>query len=190
MEYQELEAHVRKLTTESRFRHSKGVEEMAGRLAAHYGADVQKARLAGLLHDCVKNVDDCEKLRLAGQLGCKLDSVTLAEHKLIHAPLGAYYVREVLGIRDEEIFDAIYYHTTAKANMPLFTKILYIADVVEPNRKHDKTAYLRELAFQDLDKTILTVANFMIHKLVQTGKMLHPDTVNARNYLLSKGVCV
>ena len=137
MNITEIEQCIKKMTKESRFNHSKGVQKTAGELAKHYGLNVEKAELAGLMHDCVKNLSTEEMFRLCDEFGCNLDFVTQREHKLIHAPLGAYYAKNVFGIDDEEIFSAIYYHTTAKADMTLFEKIIYIADVIEPNRKYD-----------------------------------------------------
>lgn len=188
VDIQHIEQCVKKLTKESRFNHSKGVEYMAGELAQHYGVDVKKAQLAGLVHDCVKNIPYEEMLKLCKELGCELDFVTQNEHKLIHAPLGAYYVKKVLGVDDDEIFDAVYYHTTAKADMSMLTKILYIADAVEPNRNYDIAEELRKLSFENIDLAILKVIDYTINKLINSGRMLHDETINARNYLIAKGV--
>lgn len=190
MNIAEIEQCIKKMTKESRFNHSKGVQYMAGELARHYGLDVEKAELTGLMHDCVKNFPEDEMFRLCDELGCNLDEVTKKEVKLIHAPLGAYYVKNVFGIDDVEIFNAIYYHTTAKANMTLFEKIIYIADVVEPNRKYDIVDELRKLAFENIDKAMLVILDYTINKQVNAGKMLHNETINARNYLIAKGVKV
>lgn len=190
MDIIEIEQSIKSMTKESRFLHSKGVEETAAKLAKHYGENVQKASLAGLMHDCVKNLPLEEMLRLAKYLGCELDWVTKNEAKLIHAPLGAYYAKKVFGINDDEIFDAIYYHTTAKADMPMLTKIIYIADVVEPNRTYKGVDEIRKLAFENIDLAILKAINFTIGKIIQSGRMLHSETINARNYLIAKGVKV
>lgn len=188
MDKQEIEQCIKKMTKETRFAHSKGVEKMAGELARHYGFDPDKAELAGLMHDCVKNLPTDEMLRLCDELGCELDWVTRNEPKLIHAPLGAYYSKKIFGIDDDEIFDAIYYHTTAKADMPMLTKIIYMADVVEPNRNYETVDELRKLAFENIDLAILKAIDFTTCKIIQTGRMLHSETINARNYLIAKGV--
>ncbi len=186
----EIEQCIKNMTKESRFDHSKGVQKTAGELAKHYGLDVEKAELAGLMHDCVKNLPTEEMFKLCEELGCELDFVTQKECKLIHAPLGAYYAKKVFGIDDEEIFNAIYYHTTAKPDMTLFEKILYIADVIEPNRSYDIIDEIRRLAYEDIDLAMLLVLNYTINKQMSAGKMLHSGTINARNYLIAKGVSV
>lgn len=188
MNITEIEQCIKKMTKETRFNHSKGVQKTAGELAKHYGVDVEKAELAGLMHDCVKNLPVEEMLRLCEEFGCELDFVTQREHKLIHAPLGAYYSKNVFGIDDEEIFNAIYCHTTAKANMTIFEKIIYIADVIEPNRKYDIIDEMRKLAYEDIDLAMLRILNYTISKQLSAGKMLHSETINARNYLIAKGV--
>ena len=188
MEIPEIEQQIKQMTKEPRFLHSKDVQQTARMLAERYGADPEKASLAGLMHDAVKNLPFAEMFRLCEEFGCELDSVTKNEPKLIHAPLGAYYAKFVFGIDDDEIFDAIYYHTTAKADMPLLTKIIYIADVIEPNRNFDGVEDLRKAAFEDIDAAILQAIDFNICKIVHSGRMLHDETVNARNYLIEKGV--
>lgn len=186
----EIEKCIKEMTKESRFNHSKGVQKTAGELARHYGLNVEKAELAGLMHDCVKNLPVEEMLRLCDELGCKLDFVTQKEYKLIHAPLGAYYAKKVFGVDDEEIFNAIYCHTTAKADMTMFEKIIYIADVVEPNRKYDIVDEMRQLAYENIDLAMLRILNYTISKQIAAGKMLHSETINARNHLIAKGVSI
>lgn len=186
----EIEQCIKKMTKESRFKHSKGVQYMAGELAKHYGVDVEKAQLAGLMHDCVKNLPVEEMLRLCDELGCEIDDVTKNEPKLIHAPLGAYYSKQIFGIDDDEIFNAIYYHTTGKPNMTLFEKVIFIADVVEPNRKYDIIEEMRQLAFENIDLAMIKILDYNITKQLNAGKMLHNETINARNYLIAKGVNV
>ena len=188
MDILEIEQCIKKMTKETRFNHSKGVQKTAGELAKHYGLDVDKAELAGLMHDCVKNLSFEEMMRLCDELGCKLDFVTQREYKLIHAPLGADYAKKSFGVDDDEIFKAIYWHTTAKADMTMFEKIIYIADVIEPNRKYDIIDEMRKLAYEDIDVAMLKILNYTIGKQLAAGKMLHSETINARNYLIAKGV--
>ena len=190
MDIVKIEECIKEMTTAKRFLHSKGVEETAVKLARHYGVDEKKARYAGLMHDCVKNVPTEEMFMLCEKFGCKLDWVEQAEPKLIHGPLGAYYAKNVFGIDDDEIFDAIYYHTIAKSDMSMLTKIIYIADCIEPNRNYNEVEKLRELAFYDIDSAILKAINYTIKKIVDSGRMLHSETINARNYLIAKGVTV
>lgn len=186
MENEQIKMRLERLLSKERLSHSLGVSSEAVRLAVHYGADVEMAELAGLVHDCVKEFDFGEMIDLCARYGVCLDDVTKEEKKLIHANLGAEYAKKEFGIDDEQIYDAIKYHTTAKADMPLLTKIIYVADYIEPNRKFDGVDELRRLAYIDLDAAILEGLDFTIKKLMGNRKMLHPETINARNYIILK----
>ncbi len=170
---------------EERFNHTIGVAETAKKLAGHYKLDEKKAYLAGLLHDSAKNLGYDELYKLAEQYKIKLDEVSKNEGKLLHAFIGAYLSRDEYGVSDEEIFDAIYYHTTGKENMSLFTKIIFLADLIEPGRKPiDFIERARALAYSDIDEALIIAMDGTINYILEGGGLLHLDTVKARNYLI------
>lgn len=108
--------------------------EEAEKLAVHYGADVQKAKIAGLLHDCGKK---------------------LKEHdNLTHSKTGAEVAKEVFNIQDEEILNAIRYHTTGRENMSMLEKIIFIADKIELGRQYEGVDKLRKKAYLNIDEAI------------------------------------
>ena len=171
--------------SEKRYMHSIGVAEEAERLAVKYDADKEKAYLAGLVHDCAKEIKNEEaKSLLKDKYAINTDMVTLNTHKLLHGPLGACIMQYEFGIYDVEIFDAVKYHTTAKADMNLLTKILYIADYIEPNRDFNGVEELRKIAYEDIDAAILIGLDWTIEELIEKKSMIHPDTVRARNFLI------
>lgn len=186
MEIEQIEKHLKKNLTLSRLLHCKGVCSEAKKLARHYGADENKALIAGLVHDCAKEIDYDEMIKKCLSYGLELDFVTREEKKLIHALLGAEYAKREFNIDDDEIYDAVRYHTTAKADMPLLTKIIYVADYIEPNRDFKGVDDIRKLAYIDLDAAILEGLDYTINQLVSQKRMLHPETVNARNYIILK----
>lgn len=186
MEIEQIEKQLKKNLTISRLSHCIGVSAEAIQLAKHYGADVKKAKLAGLVHDCVKELDFDEMVKMCEQYGMKLDFVTSEEKKLIHALLGAEYAKREFNIDDDEIYDAVKYHTTAKADMPLLTKIIYVADYIEPNRDFEGVEDIRKIAYIDLDAAILVGLDYTINQLVTQKRMLHPETINARNFIILK----
>ena len=166
----DYKARVKTMLSEKRYAHTLGVAEAARSLALHYGADPERAEVAAILHDCAKELPDAR------------------ESKLLHAPLGASIAEKEFGVTDRDVLDAVRYHTTAKADMGLLTKIIYIADYIEPNRDYDGVSIMRELAYSDLDKAILMGLDFTISDLLAQGKTIHTDAVEARNYLiLAKG---
>ncbi|OQB15762.1 MAG: putative nicotinate-nucleotide adenylyltransferase [Firmicutes bacterium ADurb.Bin193] len=186
MQTDQIRSALKETMSEARFAHCEGVAKEAKALALHYGADAEKAVLAGLAHDCVKELDFDEMFKLCEKYRITLDSITKEEKKLIHAVLGAEYAKRELGIDDPEIYDAIRYHTTAKADMPLLTKIVYVADYTEEGRTFAGVDEIRKTSYINLDLAVLEGLDYTIAKLLRNKRMLHPETVNARNYILLK----
>ena len=182
----EMLLRLRTLLKPSRFEHTLGVMRTAEKLALQYGADEDKARVAGILHDCAKNIPDDEAISICKRDGITLKSICYEEPSLIHAPLGAHLAQKEYGICDKEILDAIYYHTTGHENMPLLTKILYIADAVEPTRTHAGVELLRETVFKDINEALIRSIDATIRHIINKGGILDCDTVAARNYLITE----
>ena len=170
---------------EKRFNHSIGVMEMAVKLAKIHGADENKAELAGLLHDCAKNIPYDDMYKMCADFRIELDEVTMKQPGLVHAFLGAYIAKRDYGI-DDEIYDAIYYHTVGKPDMAILTKIIYIADSIEKNRHYEGVEELRELAYEDLDKALVMQIDNTIRSVLRKGTLLHTNTIDTRNYYLEK----
>ena len=167
--------------TENRYNHSLCVADEAVRYAEKYGADTEKAYIAGLLHDITKDSMQFEHFNIFSSHGIALDEISLDSEKLWHAISGAAYIKYELGIDDEEIIDAVRYHTTAKKEMPLLTKILYLADFTSADRNYDDVELLRKLADISLDKAYFYALSYSIKELVEKEKLIHPDTVAAYN---------
>lgn len=170
----------------SRFKHSLGVRDTAVLLAKHYGADCEKARLAGLLHDCAKNMAFEDSIKYCRENHYRLKEVCFFEPTLIHAPLGSLMAQREYGVTDPEVLDAIYYHTTGHENMPLLTKIIYLADTIEPNRTQAGVEQLRVTAFESLDEALIRAIDATVRHIINKGGILDTDTVAARNYLITE----
>ena len=168
-----------------RFSHSIGVMETAVELAKLYQVDSNKAMIAGLLHDCAKIRDPIYLLKRANDFDIILDDIMKKNNELIHGPLGSRIAEYEYMIKDREILDAIYYHTTGREKMSMLDKIIYIADFIEPSRNYPSVDEIRKLAFKDLDKSILlSMENTLIY-LISQRRVIHLDTIRARNYMLS-----
>ena len=137
-----------------RIPHVLGTEQEAIRLAERYGADVEKARVAALLHDCTKKLNMEEQLELCGRYGIQLDELEQKALKLLHAKTGAAIARDVFGV-DDEIYNAIWWHTTGHAHMTLLEKVIYLADYIEPSRNFPGVDKLRAVCYKDLDEGLL-----------------------------------
>ena len=165
-----------------RIPHVLGTEQEAIRLAERYGGDVEKARVAALLHDCTKKLDMEEQLALCRHYGIELDELEQKALKLLHAKTGAAIARDVFGV-DEEIYHAIWWHTTGHANMTLLEKIIYLADYIEPSRDFPGVDTLRQVCYEDLDKGLLLGLDMSIQEMTEMGNPVHRATVEARDAL-------
>ena len=165
-----------------RIPHVLGTEQEAIRLAERYGGDVEKARVAALLHDCTKKLDMEEQLALCRHYGIELDELEQKALKLLHAKTGAAIDRDVFGV-DEEIYHAIWWHTTGHANMTLLEKIIYLADYIEPSRDFPGVDKLRKVCYEDLDKGLLLGLDMSIQEMTEMGNPVHRATVEARDAL-------
>ena len=165
-----------------RIPHVLGTEQEAIRLAERYGADVEKARVAALLHDCTKKLDMPAQLALCGQYGIALDELEQRALKLLHSKTGAAIARDVFGV-DDEIYSAIWYHTTGHADMTKLEKIIYLADYIEPSRDFPGVDTLRKVCYEDLDKGLLLGLEMTIEEMTAMGNPVHRATVEARDWL-------
>lgn len=176
-----------KCLTEKRFLHSLGVSITAQQLAKRFGASVEKAKVAGLLHDCARAYKVQQLFALAQKL--HLDVVAIERHApiLLHARIGAVLVRTKYQIEDEEIQQAIRLHTTGGTNMSLLDKIIYLADMIEPGRDFPAVGAIRALAEENLEQAVLAAFDQSILHVLACNQVIHPDTILARNEILLKG---
>ena len=183
----ELRACSYSMVMQKRVRHIRGTEEEAVRLARRWGADETMARRAGILHDCTKYLELEEQLALCGKYGVELDELERRAVKLLHSKTGACIARYVFGEPDE-VFNAIFWHTTAKENMTALEKILYVADYMEPNRTFEGVERLRELAYSDLDAALLLGVTTTIREMKDRNLPVHRSTLRAQAWLREHGV--
>ena len=170
-----------------RIPHVMGVEEEAVKLAQRWGVDPELARRAGILHDCTKYYELPEQLDICEEYGVRLDALEQKAVKLLHSKTGACIARGVFG-QPDAVYDAIFWHTTGKADMTTLEKVLYIADYMEPNRDFDGVERLRHLAYTDLDKAMLLGVEMTIQEMQQRQVPIHTNTLQARDWLRQHGV--
>jgi predicted HD superfamily hydrolase involved in NAD metabolism len=171
---------------EKRLAHSVSVSKTAVALAEKYGEDIEKARIAGLVHDCAKDMKDEHLIKLAIDHGIVIDEVCLNSPTILHGLVGSIIAREVMGIEDEDILRAICYHTTGRKNMSTLEKIIYIADYIEPLRNFPGVSEVRTLCNLDLDAAVLMSLESSIIYVIDQKELLHTDTIDARNCLINK----
>lgn len=172
---------------EYRMYHSECVSECAAVLAEKYGADVEKARLAGLMHDVMKNASAGEQLDMLEKSGEALSKIDITNAKVWHQLSGAYFLKENGIITDPEILGAVRWHTTGRADMTLLEKIVYTADFISADRDYPDVGVVRKLADESLEKAILYTSRYTINKLILNGMPIHPATVECYNSLVMEG---
>ena len=174
-----IKKDLKETLSERRYIHSIGVMEMCAKLAQIYGVDVQKAQIAGLLHDIAKEMPKEEMFKYVEEK---------ISYQILHGKIGADIAKKKYGL-DEQIQNAIKYHTTTSPEMDTLAKIVYVSDKIEMNRKLEgyDLEYERELAQKDLDKTVLYIIDASIKSLVEKGKLIEKE-VDTRNYLILKNL--
>lgn len=174
-------AHLKENLSKKRYNHSVNVAGAALELARKYGADTDKAYIAGLLHDCAKELEISKQLEIA--LTSKLD-VSEIEKKappLYHAIAGSELVKTVFDITDKEIIHAIRYHTVACKDMPLLSQIVYLADLISDDRDYKDVKKMRKYADQSLEKAMFEALKFSISDSVSKGNSIPVCTLDAYN---------
>ena len=166
-----------------RYEHTLGVAYTAACLGMKWGEDPLKCELAGLLHDCAKCYSHEDQKK-----GCQDNGISLSEEELlapqiIHAKYGSFLARSKYGIADDDILNAIKFHTTGRAQMSMLEKIIYIADFIEPMRYKSKCLKeARTEAFRDIDKCMVIILLDTFQYLEQSGKPVESYTYEAYNY--------
>lgn len=185
MTIEKMHRELQRRLNKKRFAHSIGVANTAVKLAKRFGVDEEKAYVAGLLHDCAREFEDDELLDQAAIRDMEVSEVEQALPLLLHAYISARMIREIYDVNDAEIAQAIWRHTVGAPDMTKLDKIIYFADMIEPNRNYPGVEKLRALAeTADLDEIMLTALSESIIFIVQKNSLVHPSTVAARNFLL------
>lgn len=169
-----------------RFKHIMGVVEVSEKLAIMEGVLPEKARLAALLHDYAKDLNYEELLEVIEKSDWSIDEEEVEIPELLHAPAAAFLAREDFGITDQEILEAIRYHTIGNPGMCLLAEIIYVADYIEPHRDFPGVESVREQSRRGLGPAIITICNNIIKYNIDRGRLIHPNTLALRNTYLRR----
>ena len=182
-----LQKHMKEELTEDRFEHTLGVMYTAEALAMRYGIDMNKAAVAGLLHDCAKCIPNNQKIKLCKKHDIEITEMEKKNPSLLHAKLGAYMAKKAYGVTDEEILSAIRWHTTGKADMTMLDIIIYMADYIEPNRdKAPNLKEIRKLCFDNIELALYEVLKGTLEYLSSKPDAIDPMTKTSFEYYQNK----
>ncbi|RKM62509.1 HD domain-containing protein [Butyrivibrio sp. CB08] len=184
---QKLRKQLEKELKPDRFDHTLGVAYTAASMAFVHGADVEKALIAGFLHDCAKCMSHEEQIKICEKHNIEISDVERRNHSLLHAKVGMYLARTKYDVYDTDILNAIRWHTTGREDMSLLEKIVYIADFIEPNRKLlEDMGEIRQEAFTDIDKCLAHILHNSVIYLKTIGKEVDEATTIAYEYYKDK----
>lgn len=180
----QLYEHIEKSLPSKRYQHTLGVIEVAISLAKQNNINEHSAEIAALLHDVSKCMSlkelhsyiECdETLKYYGDTG-----------ELLHGFAGSIFVKKELGIHDEDILNAIKYHTIGRRGMTTLEKIIYISDAIEPNRSYPNVDLIRKKAKICINDAILLEVDRKLKYLLDIDSPIHPNTVDMRNCILGE----
>ena len=180
---EKLDKKLKKELDHGRYWHSLGVMYTAAALAMQYGCDLNAAMTAGLLHDCAKCIPNDRKIEMCEKYAIPVSEIEKKAPYLLHSKLGAYLAKTKYGVEDEEILNAIRWHTTGCPDMTLLEKIIYLADYIEPTRDFEGLEKLREAAYTDLDGALILGLEMSLEDLKERNIVPHSRTKEAINWL-------
>lgn len=182
-----IEEKLRSVLSEENFKHALRTRAKAEKLARAYGVDVEKARLAGLLHDYGRSLSHPELLAQAHQMGICLNEVELQNPALLHGQVGAKMVLEHFHLTDQVVLQSIALHTLGSPRMTPLDKVIYLADKLESGREHEGVAHLRAMIGRvSLDELFREAYFHSIVYVLKRRGMLHPSSVEVWNLIVTQ----
>jgi predicted HD superfamily hydrolase involved in NAD metabolism len=175
---------IKSMMSENRYNHCVNVSKEAVKLAKRYGGDEEKASIAGILHDITKEMPKEEQLQIMLDSGIILDDIQKNAPKLWHGISGSVYIKNHLDIDDEDILNAVCYHTTGRAGMSLLEKIIFVADFTSEERTYKGVATMRKKSRKSLEDAMLYGFKFTFSDLSSRELAIHPDELACYNEIV------
>ena len=182
-----IKKYLKKHLTKERYHHTVGVAYTAMSMAMKYNPQPDnnefmiKAEIAGLLHDCAKCMDNDKKIRICNKNQISYSKIEAENPYLLHGKVGAYIARKEFDILDEDILNAIIWHTTGRPDMSLLEKIIFVADYIEPSRRPiPELNLIRQLAFTDIDQAVIKILENTLKYLNEKGNPI--DGMTQKTY--------
>lgn len=187
MKLGKIQEKLKKVQNERRYEHTLGVAYTATCLAYRYGEDPEKARLAGLLHDCAKHLSGEKALEMCVKYDLPVNNIEKNNPFLLHGKVGALIAQKKFNVDDEDILNAITYHTTGRPGMSLLEKIIYVSDYIEPNRDFASNLdTVRKLAFENLDMALMKILEDILKHLLDKNLPTDPMTQKTFDYYIKE----
>ena len=180
-----IRSRLASVIRKKRLNHTRMTACEAIKLAHLYGVDTKKARLAAILHDCIK-LPNKELLEFCAEHCYDITEEERKNPYLIHARLGAVIAMDEYSVKDPEVLQAIKNHTLGRVGMSTLDKIIYVADKIEPSREFDGVDEMREAAYDDLNRCMLMVMQHSAEYTEASGRSVNPATKSVMDYLIKE----
>ena len=166
--------------------HIYRVQQVAVELARHHSVDEDKASLGAMAHDIARAMKGEQLLQKARELGIRVHAVEARVPTLLHGPVAAELLKREEGLEDRDIYEAVYWHSTAHKGLGPAAKVVFLADKLDPQKagRYPFLPELRELAMESLDRAVLDFLSRELASLLRQGSLVHPVSVDARNELI------
>ena len=185
MEYEKIEKEVKEILSEKRFLHCVMVAKKAEELAIKYGENPEIAKIIGVAHDIAKEMTEEEYFDYIEKNNIEIDDIEKENVFLLHAKVGADICKKKFGF-NEQMQNAIKYHTVGNVDMDNMAKIIYIADKIEDSRDYEGVEIAREKTDIGLDEGMMFLLVRGIKKSLDKNKLVHPNSVNVYNRLMEE----
>lgn len=180
----EIRKKLGEILSPKRYQHTLGVVKAAKELAGRYGADIESAEIAALFHDYCKNMNLQEYEDYISRYGIVFDEISYGNRELMHGRIARYIAEKEYGVYDEDILNAVEYHTTGRKQMSLLEKVIALADYIEEGRGFPGAEEIRRIAKEDIDRALLFAMEGTLRHLIEKNQLIHIDTIEARNSLI------
>lgn len=180
---EEIKEYLKSNLSKYRYVHSIRVAEEAKKLAKYYNCNEENAYIAGLLHDIAKEYSIEENRNIIIKYKLDEELINNSNKNICHAVIGSVVAKELYKV-NEDICQAIRYHTVGNKNMTLFDKIIFIADKIESGKNYSNIEEERKLAYIDLDKCLLLCLTNTKEKLESSNRTFNKDSNELLDYLL------
>ena len=159
---------------EKRRIHTANVVTLSVKYAKKLKANIEKTIIASMLHDCAKylKVEDFPNFKIPNKV----------PSPVVHQFLGAYVAKEVLGVGDKVVLNAIKYHTSGKPKMSLIAKIIFVSDMLEESRDFEGVEFLRKACDEDFENGFKLCLKHSLNFANQKGDEVYSLTQKAINY--------
>ncbi len=180
-----ISALLKARLSKKRYTHSVNVARAAFNLAELWGEDPERAYLAGLLHDCCKEIPFDEQAELMRTGPFEVSEDEWRSKPVWHGIAAASYMHTELSIDDMEMLGAARWHTVGCAHMSRLEEIVYMADLISADRNYHDVEHFRKLAHSDLNRALFEALRYSIENVLKKGNLILISTAEAYNrYLL------